>query len=491
MKSQLMAEAAVRRQRHDSIGPPPDPLALKAAAAAASAAAHKEGAQRQRKDSIGPPPDPAHHHAHHHQPHKRSQLGATGTVVAASRQRCDSIGPPPDPPADTTATTSSKLATSAPLLPTAAAAAPTATTAQSLMFSSPPLCRRAPHSLPPPTLATVLVNEGLRASFARFLEEELAAESLEFLDECDAFAEAELTPDALAAEARRIYNRYVREGAPQEVNISGPVRKQIKLGVLKPKHGVVLQGVFEGAARELCTLLQENFMARWLAKNEWREIPFTPCAPALPSLRQVLAQPRLRNQFEWFLAGKDQQVYLYAWEALARLQQRPTLEAAAAAVDKFGSVMQQAVPEAFNTLTLALQTQSVDTLRTVDPTPLFRMLQIKWYPQWVVMQTWTLAKATACPSSAAFMLDDEQEDGEHGDAAKAEVREEDAQEEHTVQLQKDSVKHIHADDEESLIAAIAAANAALARTKSPHSPVCGPPLHFRVFCARFDGCRFV
>lgn len=420
-----------RTERSDSIGPPPLSPSMKAELL------REANGRRERRDSIGPPPPPM-------APVMRGQLIAEATH---RRERSDSIGPPPDPlvlrrsaaAAAATATTGTNAGTARSALATGAAVpAPTGSSTDTLNTT-------------PPTLVTVLANAGLRDSFAAFLEEEFAGENLEFLEACNAFADARLAPGAVAREAAALYARFVREGAPCEVNISGPMRRRIRDGVRAADGAPVCQGVFEDAAREVAHLLAANFMPRWLARGTWRTTAFTPCTQTLPTLKQVLEHHRLRNQFEWFLAGEGKAAYLHAWEALAALQRAPALDAAQDALTAHGRLLQTAAPDAFATLTRAAMTHDAALLCTLDPAPLFRMLEVTWYPRWVVLQTWSLVCVPVDPRAFS-------------PAALQQVQ--DAQ---TVQLDEGSVTHIHAGDETAAIAAIAAANA-LAQSRS--SPVC-------------------
>ena len=412
MKEELLREANGRRERRDSIGPPPPPMAPVMKGQLIAEATHR----RERSDSIGPPPDPLV---------LRRTAAATGTAAGTARSAL--------------ATTADSMSSSS----AAAGCAPTDTL-----------------NTTPPTLVTVLANAGLRESFAAFLKEEFAGESLEFLEACNAFADARLAPDAVAREAGALYARFVREGAPCEVNISGPMRRRIRDGVRAADGARVCQGVFEDAAREVAHLLAANFMPRWLARGAWRTTAFTPRTQSLPTLKQVLEHHRLRNQFEWFLAGEGKAAYLHAWEALAALQCAPALDAAQDTLKAHGPLLQSAAPDAFATLTRAVMTHDAALLRTVDPAPLFRMLEVTWYPRWVVLQTWSLVCVPVDPrafSPAALQQ---------------------AQDAQTVQLEQGSLTHIHAGDETSAIAAIAAANA-LAQSRT--SPVCCPHC-FRLSC---------
>ena len=408
MKSELIHEVNVRRERQDSIGPPPMDPAMK------TQIIQEARTRQERKDSIGPPPP--------FNADLKVELIREATV---RRVRADSIGPPPDP------------------LQGKALEPHKVGDVSGHPKSMSNLRQGAPHSLPPPTLATVLVNEELRNDFARFLDEEFATENLEFIEACDAFADTKMAPEAIEKEAKRIYNQFIIEGAPQEVNISGPMRKAIKKAVFMPKHGVVYQGIFEDAARELSHLLEANFMVRWLAKNTWRTIYYVPNQQSLPTLKQVLEHYRLRNQFELFLVAEDKEQFLYLWEALTRLTEHPNLEEAQSILSRFPEQL-QTIPETMNTLSLAVTTESVEHLKSVDPTPIFRTLQVKWYSHWVVLQTWSLVKVTVNPSSFIPAALQQEE------------------------VSRTTFTHIHADDETSAIAAIAAANAlATANVQSP------------------------
>lgn len=443
-----------RLERSDSIGPPPLSPSMKAELL------REANGRRERRDSIGPPPPPM-------APVMRGQLIAEATH---RRERSDSIGPPPDPLdlRRSAAAGAPGAGTSAGTTGKAAGTARSALATASATTGSPEV-----QNTTPPTLVTVLANAGLRDSFAAFLEEEFAGENLEFLEACNAFADARLAPGAVTREAEALYARFVREGAPCEVNISGPMRRRIRDGVRAAAQGApVCQGVFEDAAREVAHLLAANFMPRWLARGAWRGIAFTPCAQSLPTLKQVLVHHRLRNQFEWFLAGEGKAVYLHLWEALSALQRSPALGTAQDVLAAHGPLLQTAAPDAFATLTRAAMTRDAALLRTLDPAPLFRTLEVTWYPRWVVLQTWSLVCVPVDPrafSPAALQQ---------------------AQDAQTVQLEQGSVTHIHAGDETSAIAAIAAISAAQSRS-SPvcffqffHLPLWGFHAHFLCFLCR-------
>eukprot|EP00727_Mastigamoeba_balamuthi_P004763 m51a1_g14285 hypothetical protein (623) ;mRNA; r:388974-391593 len=172
-----------------------------------------------------------------------------------------------------------------------------------------PQSPRSPVDGKGPSLVTVLGNARLLKSFEEYVAGEYAAENLMFLRVAEAFACAGQQQRASSAvrgdrelrhEAKWIFDQYIDEESPHQINISAALRKLLREFVVHESKPVST-AMFEQTAAEIRKLLDQNFLPGWQATGEWRGISYEDIPLDPPTLAVVLKQPRLRKQFEWFL----------------------------------------------------------------------------------------------------------------------------------------------------------------------------------------------
>ena len=233
---------------------------------------------------------------------------------------------------------------------------------------------------------TILLNPSLRESFECFLSKEFALESLEFIDDTDAFAENEMSADVVSKEARRIYNEYVRQGAPKEINISSKERATVERAIFSlPPGKCINQACFEELAREIRALLEANFLCRWAALGLWHNLDYENFVPALPSIAQTLGNKRLANMLRWFLSENGAEAYFDFLECADRYAVFPTHRLAAGIIAQFKGVLTEArcVVNPVGQGTEPPANLFCDAHKAV-----VRLIEKKYYPKWVCQQTW-------------------------------------------------------------------------------------------------------
>lgn len=239
----------------------------------------------------------------------------------------------------------------------------------------------------PPTLMTILLNPSLRTSFEHFLSKEFALESLEFIDDTDAFAENEMSPDVISREAQRIYNEYIRPGSSKEINISSKERMAIKKAIFSlPPGKCINQACFEEVAREIRTLLDVNFLKRWHALGTWHTLDYEVFVPSLPSIAQTLNNKRLSNMLRWYLAENNAEAYFDFLDCAERYAEFPTQKLASAIISQFRGILAEA---RCIIASVGPGKRSPPDLFLDAHKAVVRLIEKKYYPKWVCQQTWT------------------------------------------------------------------------------------------------------
>ncbi|CBJ31529.1 signal transducer, putative [Ectocarpus siliculosus] len=115
------------------------------------------------------------------------------------------------------------------------------------------------------SLAEQLSVEQLRAEFRRYIETKVAQELVDFyLDSLDREEIKEyFTRQAVTM---RIVAQYIREGAPDQVNISGECREEIL------STDVTAYDIFDRARVEVLTVMETNFQREFVETEGFRRI---------------------------------------------------------------------------------------------------------------------------------------------------------------------------------------------------------------------------
>ncbi|CAM9247127.1 unnamed protein product [Ectocarpus sp. 4 AP-2014] len=115
------------------------------------------------------------------------------------------------------------------------------------------------------SLAEQLSVEQLRAEFRRYIETRVAQELVDFyLDSLDREEIKEYF--ARQAVTMRIVAQYIREGAPDQVNISGECREEIL------STDVTAYDIFDRARAEVLTVMETNFQREFVETEGFRRI---------------------------------------------------------------------------------------------------------------------------------------------------------------------------------------------------------------------------
>lgn len=174
-------------------------------------------------------------------------------------------------------------------------------------------------------MLTMMFNPALKESFHGFLRGKFADENMLFVDDCAQFAESAFaTPQALDAAAMRIYDTYVRPGAPLELNLGFEQRRPLEEALTSGAR--ISQAVFEDLSLDIRNFMEVAFLPAWLATGAWRAIPHRHYAPNLPSLQQVLGSRRLLNQLLLYVASHGGSQVVEALGACEEFEARPSLE---------------------------------------------------------------------------------------------------------------------------------------------------------------------
>lgn len=107
-------------------------------------------------------------------------------------------------------------------------------------------------------LEDVLCHKIGRRLFHNFLKKEFSDENLEFWVECENFKTLSNTKQS--KHAAKIYQKYVAENSPMEVNIDGPTRTFLAADVTCPSSEM-----FNEAQRQIFKLMQLDSFPRFVS----------------------------------------------------------------------------------------------------------------------------------------------------------------------------------------------------------------------------------
>ena len=281
-----------------------------------------------------------------------------------------------------------------------------------------------------PNMLTMMFSPELKENFRCFLKGKFADENILFVDDCARFAETEFaTQHALEAAAKHIYDTYVREGAPLELNIGYEQRRPLEEALFSSSSpqlsqppqqspqpsttaakatiaaeataAAIRQAVFEDLALEIRNFMEVAFLPAWVAAGAWREIPHEHYAPNLPSLQQVLGSRRMLNQLLLYVAAHGGARLAEALVLCDRFVKEPsamevfdeTVEVCREALHKKVAVAKTRSDDGKNENENE-ESKSLSPEECVDivvklKKKVCKVLESKYYLDWVVRKTWT------------------------------------------------------------------------------------------------------
>ena len=114
----------------------------------------------------------------------------------------------------------------------------------------------------------ILADPKLKEALKLHMQEELSIESLNFLEDVNLWKSTYKTKkDGMQRNARRIFDTYIVNRSPQEVNISADCR--LRTTQLCERGNVDLT-VFDEAQKEISTLFEHDILPRFLRSNRYR-----------------------------------------------------------------------------------------------------------------------------------------------------------------------------------------------------------------------------
>ena len=113
------------------------------------------------------------------------------------------------------------------------------------------------------TLTAFLKLPGAVSAFRSYLQSEYADESLAFLQCVEEYRQSEQKSRL----ARSIFEQFVRNDAPREINISGQSRQAIERAV---REGLYEEDLYDRARKELILMLEYDSYVRFMQSEEYR-----------------------------------------------------------------------------------------------------------------------------------------------------------------------------------------------------------------------------
>ena len=235
----------------------------------------------------------------------------------------------------------------------------------------------------PPSFMTTFYTPALRESLTEFLKKKYVLENAEFIADCERFAEASFeSHDAMAEEAQRIYNRYIAEGSPMEINISFKERKDLKDAVFIGLD----QSIFEDISRTIRAGIETSFYLGWRATGAWKAIPFAQIKLRPPTMARVIENRRLWNQLICYVfQSPDGVAYVNFYHKAEVLRKSPST----LGLEVLSSFYSEFFPE-----------PAADKQRDIIPQLdkamkiFYGTLERKYYPDWVLHRGWDCVSDT-------------------------------------------------------------------------------------------------
>eukprot|EP00123_Amoebidium_parasiticum_P009026 comp19171_c0_seq1/m.21868 comp19171_c0_seq1/g.21868 ORF comp19171_c0_seq1/g.21868 comp19171_c0_seq1/m.21868 type:complete len:371 (-) comp19171_c0_seq1:545-1657(-) len=118
-------------------------------------------------------------------------------------------------------------------------------------------------------LTDLLNDEDGYKMFRVHIEREHNEENLDFWEVCDKFEKAQYTPEELEKEAKAIWNKYLVQNAPNEVNVPAATRQKVEKDIKKKKF---TPHMFSESKTKTQELMSKDIYARFLRSPEYLEL---------------------------------------------------------------------------------------------------------------------------------------------------------------------------------------------------------------------------
>lgn len=329
-------------------------------------------------------------------------------------------------------------------------------------------------------MLTMMFSPELKEDFTAFLRAKYADENMLFVDECARFAEAAFeTPQDLRADAKRIYDTYVREGAPLELNIGYEQRRPLEEAILTaapapaPQTPItttssslpstsssssaspspllapaaaaaapappISQAIFEDLCLEIRNFMEVAFLPAWVAAGSWRGIPHKHYAPNLPSLKQVLRSRRMLNQLLLYVSSHGGKEVAEALAACEEFERKHSLEAfirvmgLSQEVLGGGGIEGEEEGSNFGQMKSLgdMSVEKCNEMAGLVRKRVIKVLETRFFLDWVVRKTWTSVYIPQVRKEQQKVGDDDSEkkDGKEVDKKDGDIKEDKEKEE--------------------------------------------------------------
>lgn len=126
----------------------------------------------------------------------------------------------------------------------------------------------------PPRWCEMISSPALKGNFCQFMRERQAIEAMDFITDVKVFESHEMPREGMLAEGKKIYDKYIVDGAPSEVNISGIAKSQLKaIFTGDPESVNINSRMFSRSYFEVLELVQTDLFCEWSrSKRNWAEI---------------------------------------------------------------------------------------------------------------------------------------------------------------------------------------------------------------------------
>lgn len=126
----------------------------------------------------------------------------------------------------------------------------------------------------PPRWCEMIRSPALKDNFYEFMGEHQATEAMDFITEVKVFESHEMPREGMLEEGRKIYEKYIKEGSPSEVNISGAAKSQLTtVFTTNPESANINSRIFSRSYFEVLELVQTDLFCKWTqSKQNWAEI---------------------------------------------------------------------------------------------------------------------------------------------------------------------------------------------------------------------------
>lgn len=104
--------------------------------------------------------------------------------------------------------------------------------------------------------------------FRAYLKKEFAEDNLKFWEEVSKFNKLKPTDKSLKKKAEEIFNMFIKDGAEQEINLPGAIRRTI---IIDFNNNNVRVNTFDVAQKSVFHLMENDSFRRFVKADEWKQ----------------------------------------------------------------------------------------------------------------------------------------------------------------------------------------------------------------------------